>query len=66
MYGMTVPQLLHKFYVEEGMTIPEVANELCVSQSCVNKWLAKYQICKPKSLLAGLSESEINKLKDIT
>lgn len=63
---MTVPELLNKLYVEDGLTIVEVADKLCVSQSCVNKWLKKYNISKPKSLLAGLTEKELRELKDIT
>ena len=48
---MIEKSLLEKWYIENNMTLDELSDKLNVSSRTIRRWLAYYNIEKPKSLI---------------
>lgn len=38
-FGVSLPDLLRRLYVDEGLTFPQMAERMGVSLSTVNRWM---------------------------
>lgn len=48
--GERIDDLLRRLYIENDMSIPEIAKELSISVGVVHSWLHEYEINKQPDL----------------
>ena len=52
--GKPIEELLYELYVEQNLSMPEIAKQLCISTGIVCRWLSEYGIAKNPVLLKNL------------
>ena len=43
-YRKPIREILRELYIDKGMTMKEVSEELCVSIGTISRWLKRYNI----------------------